>query len=134
MIIDGKDSILGRIASKAAKSAREGEEVVIINADGLCIIGNKNAIINKYREKMRIGTASKGPFVKKTVDGIVMSAIKGMIGKDSEIGRTAMKKIKVFSGVPEEYKGKDALQMDKISQEKPVHKLSVGELSRLLKG
>jgi LSU ribosomal protein L13P len=32
MIIDGKNAVLGRLASYAAKAANEGEDVIIVNA------------------------------------------------------------------------------------------------------
>ena len=62
MIIDGKDSVLGRLATFAAKSALEGENVDIVNAKDIVIVGNKNNILKKYLERRRIGTMSRGPF------------------------------------------------------------------------
>jgi len=134
MIIDGNESVLGRLASRVSKIALEGEEVIIVNADNIYITGNKNAIIKKYMEKIEIGTVSKGPFVQKTVDGIVKSSIRGMIGRNKQRGIDALKRIKVFSGVPAEYKDKPMVSMEKINKEKPIKKISVSELSKLLGG
>ena len=79
MILDGKDSILGRLSSVAAKAVLEGEQVVIVNARDIVIVGDKNSILKKYTERRRIGTMSKGPFFPRDINGIVRRAIRGMI-------------------------------------------------------
>ncbi len=43
-IIDGKDAVLGRLASYAAKEALKGEEVIIVNCKEVIITGNKKDI------------------------------------------------------------------------------------------
>ena len=40
-IIDGKNAVLGRLASFAAKEALRGEEIVILNCEQIIITGNK---------------------------------------------------------------------------------------------
>lgn len=134
MIIDGDRTALGRLASKVAKMALEGEDVIILNANNIYVTGNKNSIRDKYMNRIEVGTTSKGPFVQKTVEGIVRSAIRGMIGRNKKRGKDALKRIKVFAGVPDEYKGKEMASIEKINMEKPIKKLTVGELSKLLKG
>ena len=38
MIFDGKDAVLGRLATYAAKAALEGEEVTVVNAGDIVIV------------------------------------------------------------------------------------------------
>ena len=40
-IIDGKGTVLGRLASFAAKEAIRGEEIVVLNCEQIIITGNK---------------------------------------------------------------------------------------------
>ena len=40
-IIDGKNTVLGRLASFAAKEALKGEEIVVLNCEQVIITGNK---------------------------------------------------------------------------------------------
>ncbi|EFD92539.1 MAG: Ribosomal protein S9 [Candidatus Parvarchaeum acidophilus ARMAN-5_'5-way FS'] len=133
MIIDGKDAVLGRIATFAAKSALEGEEVNIVNAGEIVIIGNKNSILHKYLERRRIGTMSKGPFFPRDTKGIVRRAVRGMIRDNRYHGREAFKRVKVFEDLPEEMKGKDMLEIAKARTDKPIHKIKIRELANILK-
>jgi large subunit ribosomal protein L13 len=133
MIIDGKDSVLGRLATFAAKSALEGEKVEIVNADDIVIIGNKNSILKKYLERRRIGTMSKGPFFPRDTKGIVRRAIRGMLKNKRYHGREAFKNVKVFEGLPDELKEKEMVQVAKIRVDRPIHRVKIGELANILK-
>ncbi|MCL5016860.1 MAG: 50S ribosomal protein L13 [Candidatus Parvarchaeota archaeon] len=133
MIIDGKDSALGRVASMAAKSAVKGEQVVIVNADDIVIIGDKRAILGKYLERREVGTMSKGPFFPRTVTGIVRRAVRGMLKRQIPSGREAFRRVKVFEGLPEEFKDKEKASAGKYRMDIPLHKVKIAELSQLLK-
>ena len=133
MIIDGKDSVLGRLATFAAKSALEGETVDIVNAKDIVIVGNKNDILKKYLERRRIGTMSKGPFFPRDTKGIVRRALRGMIRNKRYHGREAFKRIKVYESVPEELKDKEMVNVAKLRMDKPIHKVKIGELANILK-
>jgi len=133
MIIDGKDSVLGRLATFAAKSALEGENVDIVNAKDIVIVGNKNDILDKYLERRRIGTMSKGPFFPRDIKGIVRRAIRGMIRNKRYHGREAFKRIRVYEAIPEELKDKEMINISKVRMDKPIHKVKIGELANILK-
>ncbi len=133
MIINGKDAILGRVATFAAKSALEGEDVQIVNAAEIVIVGNKNSIVHKYLERRRIGTMSKGPFFPRDIKGIVRRAVRGMIRNKRYHGREAFKNVKVFEGLPDELKGKDMIEIAKVRMDRPVHKIKIKELANILK-
>ena len=133
MIIDGKDSVLGRLATFVAKSALEGENVDIVNAKDIVIIGNKDSILKKYLERRRIGTMAKGPFFPRDVKGIVRRAVRGMIRDKRAHGRDAFRRVKVFDGLPDELKDKEMVQIAKVRMDRPIHKVKVGELANILK-
>ncbi|HLC73753.1 MAG TPA: 50S ribosomal protein L13 [Candidatus Nanoarchaeia archaeon] len=100
MIIDGKNKILGRIASFAAKKALEGEKVEIINCEEIIITGNKKMSLKKFKERRDRGDPHKGPYYPRMSDRIVRRAIRGMLPYKQEKGKVAFSKIKCFIGTP----------------------------------
>lgn len=134
MIIDGKNAVLGRLASYAAKAANEGEDVIIVNAGDIIITGNKNAVVKDFADRLQIGTASKGPFINRTVVGLVRRALRGMVKRQISQGREAFKRIKVYDGIPEEFKGKEMESIAKLPEDSVVHRVKISEISTILKG
>jgi len=104
-IIDGKNAILGRLASYAAKEALKGEDIAIVNCEQIIITGNKRNIKeNLEAKRKRVGTTQKGPKVSRTSEKIVKRAIRGMlpnyrVGR----GRITFKRIKCYVGMPKEF-------------------------------
>jgi len=133
IIIDATDTVLGRMASFAAKKALAGEEVVIVNAEKAIITGNKEDIFKRYKTRRDVGDRYHGPFFPRMPDRIVRRAIRGMLPYKSGKGREAYKRIKVFIGVPKEYKDKEMVNLewkkDKLRDMKYVY---IHELSRHL--
>ncbi|GIU68480.1 MAG: 50S ribosomal protein L13 [Candidatus Pacearchaeota archaeon] len=122
-IIDGTNAILGRLASYAAKEALKGEEVVIVNCDKVIVLGNKKNIIKEFQEKRKkVGSSQKGPKYSKKTEMIVKRTIRGMLpnfrfGR----GKEAFKRIKCYSGLPEEFKDKKKIVAGKEKKTKFVY-------------
>jgi len=106
-IIDGKNAVLGRLASYAAKEALKGEEVVILNCEEIIITGNKGDIEKKFEEKRgRVGSGQKGPKHSQLSEKIVKRTIRGMLPNHREgRGKIVFKKIKCYKGIPREFEG-----------------------------
>jgi len=104
IIIDGKDSILGRLSSFAAKKALKGEEIIIINCKDVRITGNKENIERKFKQKRsRVGSGQKGPKYPRSSERIVKRSIRGMLPNyRGGRGAAAYKKIKCYEGIPNE--------------------------------
>ena len=104
-IIDGKNAVLGRLASYVVKEALKGEEIVILNCEQIIITGNKKNIQEKFEIKRgRVGSSQKGPKHSIISEKIVKRAFRGMLpdhrtGK----GREAFKRIKCYNKVPKEF-------------------------------
>jgi len=129
-VIDGKDAILGRLATLAVKEALGGEEVAIVNCEQIVITGNRRSILEKFEEKRhRVGSTQKGPKVARTNEQIVKMAIRGMLPNPRRggRGREAFKRIKCYVGVPKEF-----VESKKILIEnKMIHKgIKVKEMSK----
>ncbi|MCQ5340306.1 MAG: 50S ribosomal protein L13 [Candidatus Methanomethylicia archaeon] len=113
--IDGKDLRLGRMASKIAKLLINGNKVVVVNAEKVVISGKRQSIINDYKRWLSIRTLKNpekvGPKRHKSPDKIVYYTIRGMLPKKPS-GLKALKRLKVYIGIPEELKSMNFIQID----------------------
>ena len=90
-IIDGKNAVLGRLASYVAKQALKGEEMVVLNCEQVIVTGNRTDIKEKFEGKRRrVGSSQKGPKHSKSSDKIVKRTIRGML-PDHRKGRGKIK-------------------------------------------
>ena len=110
-IINGHNAILGRLASLTAKTLLKGEEVAIVNAEKIIITGDPNSIKSEYIERRRIGSPQHGPFFPKQPHMIVRRTIRGMLPYKTSKGRAAMKKLRVYVGIPDNLKNEELTQM-----------------------
>lgn len=128
-IIDGKNAVLGRLASFTAKEALKGEEIAIINCEQIIITGNRKFIEANFQEKKeRIGSGQKGPKISRTSEKIVKRAIRGML-PDHRLGRgkEAFKRIKCYVGIPQEFKDSKKISFN---DENKLKFIKVKELSK----
>ncbi len=104
-IIDGKDAVLGRLASFVAKDLLKGEEIAIINCGQIIITGNKKKIKEDFEEKRsKVGSGQKGPKVSRLSEKMVKRAIRGMLPNHRKgRGKEALKRVMCYVGVPKEY-------------------------------
>jgi large subunit ribosomal protein L13 len=126
-IVDAKDEVLGRLASRVASVLRgkhnplytphvdTGDSVIVINADKLVLTGKKWDQKTYHRHSGYIGglksITAKNLAEKKPAD-MVRLAVKGMLPKN-RLGRKLCKKMKVYSGDkhPHEAQRPEVLQL-----------------------
>jgi len=135
IVVDGTGKPLGRLAAFAAKKALEGETVIILNAEHIVISGNKEAVFERWKRKIDLSSLGNpqihSPKHPRTVIGIVKRAVRGMLPYRTKRGRDAYSRVRVYRGVPDEFK--DVPSVD-IPVRTPRKYVTVGELSRLLGG
>jgi len=104
-IIDGKNAVLGRLASYVAKEVLKGEKVVILNCEQVIITGNRKSIKENFEIKRgRVGSSQKGPKHHRTSEKIVKRVIRGMLPDHRKgRGKEALKRVKCYSGIPKEF-------------------------------
>ena len=51
IIVDGKDLVVGRVASFVAKQALNGETVKIVNCEQMYITGDKTFLLNEVERR-----------------------------------------------------------------------------------
>jgi|WetSurMetagenome_2_1015567.scaffolds.fasta_scaffold654427_2 large subunit ribosomal protein L13 len=135
MIIDATDHVLGRMATKAAKLALLGENVIVVNCEKALISGNKRAILGVYRHQETLGIGmDKGPFLQKTPERFVRKVIRGMLPHHQAHGREAFARVRCYRKVPAQLVGekkevvKDAIRLDSLN----AKYISVGEICRII--
>jgi len=135
MIINAENLILGRLASYVAKRAIEGENVDVVNAEKAIVVGRREDILAKYRHKRERGDPLHGPYFPRQPERIVKRTIRNMLPYKKPRGKEALKRIKCYEGMPDNFKDKkmeiveDAQISDRI-----VKYLFVKDLSKHLGG
>jgi len=103
-IVDAKGLVLGRMASEVAKRLLNGEKIAIVNAEEAIISGKRLSIVRDKEEYLQIGHHRKGPLHPRTPEGIVKKVVRGMLPRKKPKGLEALKRLKVYTGMPEGFK------------------------------
>ena len=103
-LVNADGLILGRMASVVAKKLLNGEKVVIVNAEKAVISGKKKSKVAEAKEFLEVGAPGQGPFHYRRPDRILRKTVRGMLPFKQPKGKTALKRLKVFIGVPEDLK------------------------------
>jgi len=128
IVIDGKNALLGRLASFAAKQSLLGKEISIVNCNEVVVSGKPKSVVREYREMREKGGSSlKGPFFPKIPERIVKRTIRGMLSHRQGRGRDALKRIKCYNETPVEF---GESKMVKSGKEKNIKKIKLRDLSR----
>jgi large subunit ribosomal protein L13 len=131
IIIDATEATLGRLCTNTAKRLLNGEEVAVVNSEKAIISGKKTSIKDHYKQKREIGTYRKGPFFPRKPDQIVKRTVRGMIPYQTAHGKSALKRLKCYSGVPKEFEGKKFEKVEGATKQ-PVDFITIEELSKYL--
>jgi len=139
LVINAENAILGRLASFVAKSLQEGFKVYIVNAERAIVSGDPKTVISSYKKWFEMKTLRNpqkySPKRPRSPVAIVKRAVKGMLPKDSwRKGVIAMKNLKVFVGIPEEFKGKELIEFKSMmsGRRATTRYISVGDLARAM--
>lgn len=114
-VYDGTDAILGRFASHLAKMLLLGEKIAVINAEKIVISGSKKNILEKYKIWLQIRTHTapwKGPLHPRRPDLLFKRTVRGMLPKKKDRGANALKKLKVYIGVPDHFKDAEKIMIN----------------------
>lgn len=100
-IVNAEGLILGRMASLVAKKLLMGERILIVNAEKTVISGKKKSKVAEAKKFLEVGYPKAGPFHYRRPDRIVKKTVRGMLPFKQPKGKQALKRLKVFMGVPE---------------------------------
>lgn len=133
-VIDAEGLIMGRLASVVAKRLLAGEKIDIVNAEKAVISGSRTTTLQEYKETITRGTREFGPYFPKRPERILKRTIRGMLPYKRIRGRDAMGRLKVYIGIPIEFRGAEIIRvaeadMNRLSSNKY---LTLGEVSTRL--
>lgn len=136
VIVDGTNMIAGRLCSHVAKLLLEGNRISIVNSENIMISGNRESIIESYRKFLEIASINNpkfGPFHPRRPDTMITKMVRGMLPKNKSSGKTALKRLRAYLGVPNELKSMTRTQFEdaKITRPSPYY-TSMGELGRMV--
>jgi large subunit ribosomal protein L13 len=129
-VVNGEGLILGRMCSKIAKRLLNGEQIIVVNAEKIIISGKKKSKVAEAKEFLDVGAPERGPFHSRRPDRIVRKTVRGMVPWKQPKGKNAYKRLKVYMGVPNEFKDQ-TMETDKYalaSKLKGPH-FTLGELA-----
>lgn len=136
IVYDASDKVLGRLASIVAKSLLNGNNVALINASRAVISGDKYKITKRYKTRLNLQEKENpehSPYWSRRPDMLVKRIIRGMLPYRKPRGKSAFRRLRVFMGVPEEFK---SIKPIEIKTKNPKHiyvgYITVGELSKRL--
>jgi large subunit ribosomal protein L13 len=136
VLLDGKDSILGRLASVAAKLALEGKLVHVVNVESILISGNKRGLIKTWKEFLEVGSVinpEHGPIHPRRPDNIFKRVVRGMLPWRRPKGKEAFRRLRAYHGYPDGLKKIAPLEMKYVKATKPSSfYLKLGELAKEL--
>ena len=131
-VIDGKDSILGRLSSVIAERIMDGEEIVIVNSDAVVITGAKEMVFQQFKEKVDRGQIRKGPYYPRRADLLLKRTIRGMIPFDKTTGREAYRRIHTFVGVPAQFADAEKGKIEEAIRPKTGKYTTLGAVAKFL--
>lgn len=136
IVIDGKNLILGRVCSFAAKRALLGFIVEVVNVDRILVTGNRKVVFGKYQNMNEKGGPVYGPFIQKSAQGIFKRALKRMLPFKNTRGREAYERVKAYKGLPIRYKDKEleTLEFANISKVPNTKYVTLQEIASHLGG
>ncbi len=103
-IVNAEGLILGRMATYIAKRLLKGEDITIINAEKAILSGRKSGKLADAKEFLGVGHPRMGPFHYRRPDRIVRKSVRGMLPFKKPKGKQAYKRLKVYMGIPNEFK------------------------------
>ena len=137
MIVDGKGLVSGRLASKVAKAAIKGEKVVVVNAEQIVMVGNKESIIEKFKTRTEARVLSNphyGPKYSRIPSKIFRRSVKGMLPNKKRAAERILKNVEVFNAVPKELANEKMQTFDDIKYNERHKAMTLKEIASHLGG
>jgi large subunit ribosomal protein L13 len=134
--IDATNQIAGRLSSKIAKLVLSGKRVVVVNAEKALISGSRTSVINQWKERLELASKVNpiyGPIHPRRPDNILRRMVRGMVPRKKPKGATAMKRLRVYIGVPSGLDQSKMTKFDETTATRPIPVyVTMGDLSKSL--
>lgn len=103
-VVNADRLILGRMCTYIAKRLLKGETIVIVNAEKAILSGRKSGKLEDAKVFLGVGHPRMGPFHYRRPDRLVRKSVRGMLPFKQPKGKQAYKRLKVYMGIPNEFK------------------------------
>ncbi|XP_075648501.1 large ribosomal subunit protein uL13w-like [Castanea sativa] len=106
VVVDGRNHMLGRLASIVAKEVLNGQKVVVVRCEEICMSGGLVRQKMKYMRflRKRMNTKpSHGPIHFRAPAKILWRTVRGMIPHKTKRGAAALARLKAYEGIPPPY-------------------------------
>ena len=140
IVVNAEGLVVGRLASWIAKRLLRGDEIVVVNVEKAVITGKPKMILEHYKKKVQewrthYNPERVGPKVPRRPDKLFKRVVRGMLPRKKPRGRLALKRLKVYVGVPEELGKVQAIAPEEAKRKNPeVQFITLAELYRALGG
>ena len=134
IVIDAKNTILGRLCSYTAKQALLGKEIVIVNCNDILVAGNRKDILGKYLNLRQMDSSNlRGPILPKVPEKIVKRTLRGMLSYKQQRGEKALDRVMCYNKVPAELESSKKIVLSQFSADKMKAKtMKMSEIARLI--
>lgn len=134
--VDATNQIAGRLCSKVAKLILTGKGVSVVNAEKALISGARQAVMTEWMQRLEIASRVNpiyGPIHPRRPDTILRRMVRGMVPRRKPKGPAAMKRLRVYIGVPERLKAMHFTRFEDAQATRPIPVyVTVKELSKNL--
>lgn len=106
IVVDGKGHLMGRLASKVAKELLQGQKVVVVRCEQLLRSGSlfRNKLIFRDYLKKSLNTNPRYHHIHyRTPCRMFWKTVRGMLPHKTPHGAVALKRLKVYEGIPYPY-------------------------------
>ena len=133
-IIDGRNAVLGRLGSVVAQRIMDGEEIVVINAEGIVVTGERDMVFADYKARVDRGdtTKRKGPFYPRRADLLFKRSVRGMIPWTTTSGREAYRRLHVYVGTPKQFADAETVKIEDAMKKINGKYTTLGAISKFL--
>jgi large subunit ribosomal protein L13 len=129
-LVNAEAQVVGRMCSKIAKLLLNGEEVIILNAEKAIFSGKKKSKVAEAHLFLEVGAPMRGPFHYRRPDRYLRKTVRGMLPFKQPKGKSAYKRLKVYMGIPLEFKDKQTITFpDALSANLKGPRFTLGELA-----
>lgn len=137
LYVDADGQVLGRLAAIVAKKLLEGYRVYVVNAEKAVVSGDPHMVVRSYRVwyqlRVHVNPYKWGPKRPRSPASIVKRAVLGMLPRSKGRGFRASHRLRVYIGVPDEFKGRELVRFEAADASRLGHKLiRVGEIAAYL--
>jgi len=137
MIVNAEGLVAGRLASKVAKAAINGEDVVIINAEKVVLVGKQTAIMPKFKQRVEASVKSNphyGPKYDRIPSKMLRRMIKGMLPNKSRTAESLLKQISIYNLTTDKVDTTKAITMEDIKCNQKHDFMLLGDVAKALGG